>query len=1777
MLELNGYEIGQRINADSFVEIYRGTKSQDNLPVILKNIPITDELSDEIINLRNEYEILKYLESPIMIHVLDFKKHSQGHVLVIEDIGGNSLKDYIESGSIAIEDFLRISIEIAEILGFIHRKKVIHKDIKPSNIVLNANKKITRVIDFGISTRLSKEETTLSSPNVLEGSIQYISPEQTGRMNRSVDYRTDFYSLGITFYEILTGELPFFSEDLLELIHFHLAKSPEPPNQKNPKIPKIISDIILKLMEKTAENRYQSAEGLSFDLERCLQELKEKNQIEEFPIGEKDIKSEFSIPQKLYGREKEIQILIDSFENMCQTGISSLMLIGGYSGVGKSALLKEITKPLTKSRGYFVTGKYDQFNKNLPYSAIIQVFTNLIRLILTEEPEKIVVWKNKLQNAIKANAGVITEVIPELEIIIGKQPHVPELGAQENANRFYLTFLNFIKVFADEKHPLAIFLDDLQWADTSSFALLKNLLEDPSAKYIYLMIAYRENEVSPEHPLFKLIKELENTGLKLENIQLEPLIEDSISQILQDCLFRSKEELRKLTHIVLSKTGGNPFFITELLKQLARDELIYFSFEEKQWRYKAEEISKTNISDNVIELLINRITKLPKDIQSVMQLASCIGNQFELSTLSIISKSTPYETGRLLERAIEEEMIVPFGDGYKKLETLPRDSGKMAVVKAKRIKYRFQHDRVQQAAYELIKEEQKKSTRLDIGRILLNTLSDTEIEERLFDIVNHLNEGIDMVLSNEEKQNYLQLNFRAGKKAKASTAYKPALDYIKNAIRFLDETSWDTNYQLTYELYKELAEIEYLNANFDDSEMVIYYSLDKVKDPIEKAELYQLLIIQYTLSAKYPEAIQALKNGVLPLGVEIPNENFQEVIGSELEKIKKTLAGKDVHSLLDMPMVQSEELKIALKLLTTATPTSYFLSPELWTTIVLKTVNLCLENGNVGETYGYSCYGIMLCSAFGEFKMGYDFAEIAVTISEKFGNQSAKTKAANVFANHVNSWVKHIKEAQKINQDGFQCGLDAGEFQHASYIVLHIPVNLFHQGVPLETNLNEISNLYNFSKKANNQLAVDTIRAVSLVVNNLIGKTRNIHEYYNEELTEVTYLENTQKNQNLFAICIYKILKAQVLIMYQFYEEAKKNLDESKGLLAYITGMNSVAEHNFYHSLSLCGLYSKVSEEEKKQYFTQIEENQKQLKIWSDSCPENYLHKYILVEAEKAKVSGDKWTAWMKYKDALLEANKNGFIQVEALIAELAGRFWIENNHEQFTQNYLTHALSCYQKWGAKRKIEQMIKEFPIFKAERKKSNNLTSTSARSTAATTISGATTLHQGESLDLQSVLKSASAISSEIRLESLLEKLLKILIENAGAQRGVLLLKEKDWLQVEAEGSLEMTNVQIKIPLKEYKEIASTIVYYVERTKSNLVLENAKLDEKFKTDKYIQNNDIKSVLCAPIIKQGELTGVLYLENNLTTNAFTPDRLKIVNLLSSQSAISIENAILYSDMEQKVKERTAELAEKNEELAEKNKHITDSISYAQTIQNAILPSKSIISQDVPDFFILFRPKDIVSGDFYWYSKLDEYIFLAAVDCTGHGVPGALMSMLGKSFLDEIVNEKKQIDPAIILNLLDNRVRIALKQDKDGSESRDGMDICLCRIGKDELVFAGAKRPIIKVEDGEIETVKGDKDFIGGKYKGVEKEFTNHTFKIDKDKRKVFYLASDGFADQPNIERKKVGSRGLIQLISELHHLPGLEQREKFENFIVDFQNGEPQRDDITVIGLITGIYTN
>ena len=1648
MISISGYQLLTPIYESANSLVYRGIREQDKQSVILKLLKADYPKPSELTRYQQEYQITHNLEITGVVKAYSLEKYQKTLVIIFEDFGGESLNQLLNNGARLISEwslqkFLSIAIKITESLGRIHAAHIIHKDLNPANIVYNRETEELKIIDFGISTVLTRENPTLKNPSVLEGTLAYMSPEQTGRMNRYLDYRTDFYSLGATFYQLLTRQLPFETNDPLELVHCHIARNPVPPHWKigEESCPQVVSELVMKLMAKTAEERYQSAWGIKADLEKCLEQLQRHGTILEFLLGSQDISDKFQIPQKLYGREKEIETLLAAFERVSGhwslvighwleeqnteqpiTGKrqSELMLVAGYSGIGKSALVAEIYKPITRKRGYFISGKFDRFQRDIPYSAVVAAFSELVRQLLTENEIQLNQWRTKLRAAFGVNGQVIIDVIPELELIVGKQPAVVELGATESQNRFNLVFQKFIQVFAQPDHPLVIFLDDLQWADAATLKLLQLLMTATDYQYqntsaatispiaedkggLFLIGAYRDNEVNEAHPLMLTVDEIRESGAIVNQLSLSPLGLSHVNQLISETLQCTPARTKPLAELVLSKTGGNPFFLNEFLQSLYTEGLLEFNFDSLSWQWDLQKILLANFTDNVIELMALKIQKLPTPTQWVLQLAACIGNQFEVSTLSIVANKSQREIADLLWEAVAEGLVFPLGDTHRlieldaisqfsitidKLETsnnleLPADSGKVEPIT---IEYKFTHDRIQQAAYSLIPEEDKQAVHLEVGQLLFAYTTANQREQKIFDIVNQLNLGSPLIKEDSSfagekavgRDELAKLNLLAGKKAKASAAYKPALKYFQFGIGLLDEevgsrgdkgektpdffqnsttspsphlrvsasprlpispspSSWQRNYDLTLALFVEAAEAAYLSGDFEQQDKLTAVVLQQANKLLDKVKVYEVRIQAYIAQNKLTEAVQTALAVLKLLGVKFPSKPSKLQICQGLVATKLALVAKRIEDLVNLPPMREPNKLAAMRILSSVMSAAYFAMPELMPLIVFKQVNLSIKYGNAAvSASAYGSYGLILCDFCGDIDAGYRFGQLALNLLSQFklnkGSTTAAPTKAKTWANvnfFVRPWKEHLNSTLQPLLEAYATGLETGDLQAAGYAAHNYCLHSYFSGKELTKLQQEMATYGEVLSQLKQERTLQMNKLYRQVILNLREERstksknqqlRNYQQCQNEydnqcylkgELYEESQmLAQHQAANDLTAMCVLHFNKLILCYLFGSYQQAVENATIAHQYLEGLRGTIIIPLFHFYDSLARLAMYLATPQSVTlPSLLKQVASNQKKMRTWAHHAPLNHLHKFYLVEAERCRVLGKVTQAAEFYDRAIQLAKENKYLQEEALGNELAGKFYLSQNKTTIAKAYMLEAHYAYLKWGAIAKVKDLEERYLRLVAAPK-----IEIQARSSTKNTTTSTTSSKLAETLDLATVMQASQAISGEIVLDNLLAKLMKSLIQNAGAEKGFLLLPSKSnrepqtrQMLIEAAGAVDSEQVKVLLSLPLNNRLPTSIINYVARARETIVLNDATREGSFTKDDYIQQYQPKSILCCPLLNQGQLSGIIYLENNLTTNAFTPDRLEVIKLLSSQAAISIENAKLYSELRERESQLT------------------------------------------------------------------------------------------------------------------------------------------------------------------------------------------------------------------------------------------------------------------------------
>ncbi|MBD2562415.1 MULTISPECIES: AAA family ATPase [Nostoc] len=1474
MIALPGFKIVTLLKAGVKAVIYRGIKVKGQCPVIIKSLRPEECTPNNIEQLKHEYAIAQRLNTTAAVKAYALEMYQGIPYLIMEDFEARSLDQLLDQFQEPVS-FLKIAIEITSKLAQIHTHHIVHKDIKPQNILVNLETSQVKIADFGIAAFIPYEQQIVSSSSRIEGSLPYLSPEQSGRMNRGIDHRSDLYSLGVTFYEMLTGQLPFQGKDPLEWVHCHIAKSPPSPKKLNSDIPQMLCDIIIKLLSKVAEQRYQSALGLQFDLERCLKQLETTGEIQSFVLGEQDISERFQIPQKLYGREQEIAKLLQAFERVVHQGKPELVFVSGYAGVGKSSLVKEIHKPIIRERGVFISGKFDQYKRDIPYSTIVQAFKTLVRQILTQPEDQLTSWKKRIQTALGNNGRLITDVIPEVELIVGEQPPIPELGPAESQNRFNLVFENFISIFAQKEHPLTVFLDDMQWADSATLNLIQTVITGSSIQYLCFILAYRDNEVDVVHPFSLMMEKVCLYGARTTDILLTPLNIVYVNQLIADTLHSSVEQVEPLAQLIIQKTDGNPFFVNEFLKTLHQENLLNFDRQHRVWQWDLAQIEAQGITDNIVSLMIVQMQKLPLATQQVLKLSSCIGNRFDLEVLAIVGEQSIEETANALVDAILRGLIISIESD----ETNQKS-------------YRFYHDRVQQAAYALIADESKSAVHLKIGQLLLKNASHEQVNEQIFDLVNQLNLAVELIVEKTEKDELLRLNLIAGKKAKASTAYTPAKRFLSVAMNLLTENNWIEQYEQTFTLFRELAECEFLTGNLEQAEKTFEILFNKAASHVDKSNIYMLQIRLYQVAGRYEEALTLGLEALKLFGVIFPDthEQVQAAIAIEKNQVLTNLGNRQISDLINALIIQDPNIKTVISLLTTLGPPTYLGRPHLFPLVVLKAVNYSLKFGNTEDScFAYSMYAMLLVSIFHDIPTGYAFSEMTIQLNEKLHDLKLRGVVLHIHGSHINVWRNHIATDIPFLEQGFIGCVEVGDVTMANYNGYQGSWQIIQLGSPLAETYKSLEKYTAFARQSKHEAVYQTIRLQQMLLMNLRGLTHQNLTLNNDEFDESRALSVITDAGFVSGIIFYNIIKLIIFFTYGQYTEALKYALKLSIFPVKTLALPIETDYILYYSLTLTTLYSTVSCQEQEQFLQTLESHQQQLQYWASHCHANFLHKSQLVAAEIARIQGRDLDAMRLYEQSIASARDQGFVQYEALANELGAKFYSERKFELIAKTYLQEAKNAYIRWEASAKVKHLEESYPQLFPQQQ----------------LVSNGTFITTGEHLDFLSVVKASQTISSEIVLSRLLKTLMQIVIEQAGAEIGYLLLEHEQNLVIEVEAKVnpqaEKLNVSRPVLEGEISQvIPQSILNYVQRTQETVILQNATEQNLFSKDEYVIQKQPKSVLCLPIARQSKLLGILYLENNLISSAFTQEKLSVLEILTVQIAISLENARLYQGLE-------------------------------------------------------------------------------------------------------------------------------------------------------------------------------------------------------------------------------------------------------------------------------------
>ncbi|MHB1048163.1 MAG: AAA family ATPase [Thermoanaerobaculia bacterium] len=1481
--------------------VFRALEAATGRPVIAKVPRAGTPGPGDLAHLGHELELTSPAGRKGVVRSLELRRDGPSAVLVREDFGGVPLSALLAAGPIPLEESLRVASGIAEALTGLHADGVTHGAVWPEHVLVNPATGEVRLIGLGHASSSRREYPDLPSTPLSGLDLSYAAPEQSGRMLAAVDDRSDLYSLGAVLYALLTGSPPFRAGDPLGLVYLHMTQRPEPPRARDRAIPALVSELTLRLLNKNPEERYQSAGGVRHDLEALLAEARGEGTAP-FELGRKDAAGRFSLRQELYGREEEIATLLSAFER-AGAGGRELALVAGYSGIGKSALVRELYKPITRLRGYLAPGKYDQLQRTVPFSGLVTAFRSLLRQILSEPDESLAAWRERIQSALQPNGRLLADVLPELDLVIGPQPPVEALGPAEARSRFSFVYGRFVRAFCDTRHPVVVFLDDLQWADAASLELLEQMMLDPEVHHLLLIGAYRDNEVGATHPLALTLERIRRGGGATSLTTLPPLEVGHLAALLEESLRQRDGSVRELAELVARKTGGNPFFARQFLRHVHDEGLLRYDPPTGRWAWNVSAIEATGITENVVDLLVGKLRRLPDETRAALELAACIGRDFDLETLAVISEKSTEAARAALLPALKEELVlaVPHADAAPEGGEGGPTGGAA---------FQFLHDRVQQAAWELVDPERRQAVRLRIGRLLLGDGAADSGAERLFTVVDHLNAGIALVESREELLKIAALDLEAARRARNATAYDAARTYLAAGMKRLPGDAWETDHALVLDLYRERAQVEQLAGDILASERFVREAVAHAATPIERAETLHTLIVQHTLAARYPEAIAVAREALELVGITLPEEGFEEVRDRELARVLDKLKGGGVETLARLPAMTDPAKRVAMKLLVTLGPPCYRSHQRLWGLIVALEMNLLLDWGDVpAATYTYPSFGGLLGFVRNDYDECEALARMTLALADKYQSASDRSVAHLMIGASLDPWFHHLRFAEESFRLAYQTGLDSGNLQYSVYAFGHSVYCRFFRGMPLARQADDLPHHLEFARGRRNQWGIDLMVGVGLVLRYLTGGPGDAGSFDDGEEREEELLRRCTENRNSQVLCIYHVLKGYALAVHGRSREALAALDEAEARLVSVAtqGLLPAAEVRFVRAVVLTGQALAGSAPTPEGVREEIAAIRDQLAVWARACPANFGHKLLFVEGALAALGGRVAEATGLLARAAEEASREGFVQHEALAHETAGRLWERHGRHEYAALHLRQAAAAWTRWGARTKTTLLEAEFPgVIEPEAEPARGPAPAEAR--------------PADVLDLRSVHKASLAISQELRHGDLVDRLMSVVMESAGATRGFLVLPRDGvlWLEARMEAFAGAPPF-VPEPLASSSGLSAAIVQYVARTHEPVVLADAAEEGMFVSDGYVAANRPVSVICLPLVAKGEMTGLLYLENGLAKGAFTPARVEVLSIVAAQAAISLENARLYETLEKKVATRTRELVT---ELAERRK---------------------------------------------------------------------------------------------------------------------------------------------------------------------------------------------------------------------------------------------------------------
>ena len=1508
MSSLFDHEIIKQLHSGGRSRVYRA-RAADGTALIVKMPNQQFPSFQQLAQFKREYAIARRCRHPGVAHPLALQLHAGRWTMLLEDTGGHALDKVVQARvaarsspsqpALALEDFFDIALQLCAALEEVHRQGVIHKDINPSNLAWNGERRLLQLIDFGIACELPYESHGIVNLHVLEGTLRYMAPEQTGRMNRRVDYRADFYALGATLYELLVGQAPFEARDEMELVHCHIARSPDWSHPALAGLPGQLLPILQRLLEKNADQRYQSLQGLRIDLEACRSAKPAPS------LTLSGHNGRFLIPQTLHGREDAIAMLLAAFERSA-AGSCEMLLVAGHSGIGKSAVVNEVQKPIIARRGCFLSGKFDQLQRDVPYASLVQAFQGLVRQLLGQPEETLRQWSGKLHAALGSGLGVIVELIPQLALIVGATEAVPESAPAQAQLRLDRLFPRFVEVFASAGHPLVLFLDDLQWADMATLRMIERLMASCDTCCMLFIGAYRDNEVGAAHPLMGLRDKLLARGARLSTLSLGALTEPQVAQMVSATVRVAVADCAPLTRICYRKTAGNPFFLNQFLAALNDTGHLRYRADGDCWEWDLPAIEQAKYTDNVVEVLLEKIRRLPGVTQHLLQLAASCGNRFTLDTLSLAVDRAPWRTQQDLWPALKAGLIQPLDERYKYINggTGRGESG---------VSYRFLHDRVQQAAYLVADDGARGANHLLIGRLLLRHTTQQRLDGALFEIVEQLNAGRALMHDAGERARLAALNLQAGVKARRSAAFQATLEHMRTGLDLLPAQAWNVHADLWLDLQLGAAEAAYLCGQFAAAEAIYPLVRARALSPLQQVRCIAIQAHQYQLQGRLLEAIAVQREGLAQLDIDIPHDvaHMKARFADILAAIGRLPGGHAPETLLAAGEMCDPGAVAAMQMMQGLWMASYYAGQQdLSALMVVSMTRLSMQQGSSDfSAVGYVGYAMMLALYSGDVARGYDFGAMAMALARRRANLQTRTLTALMFGALSNHWTRPLRSSDALYEEAFGWALEIADFVQVGVVAAVRATDRIILGDYLPHLLHDVGHDLALMRANGQQAMADCCVAAAIQpIKCLMGRLPRHDSYDDATFSEARFLEQYGDSQ------LYRAyyLQGKIRNAYLFDGADAELLAGQLGIVTQIMrGQAKVAESSFYAALIwLRALRRDPARPDAGDVLSVIDALQASLTEWARLGSDNSAAKHLLVMAEMARYRDDLQLATRHYRQAIDAAGLAGYVNVQALGNELCGEYWSEQGHARVAGVFIQDAIAHYGQWGAEGKVTQL------------RARHAALLSRMDGRATLSHVGPDTHGSSTLDLVSLLKAAQILSNEVGLRNVLTRLISIVCENAGAQVARLLLLSEGSYQLEAnidgDGVTVLQARRLDLNAASDPQFPLSLLRYVIRTGAEVIEDSITGVSRFAADPYVQLRRPRAVMCLPIRHGGQIDGILYFENRLADASFTEERVAFLRMLGAQAMISISSARLHDSLERRVAERTEQLEDANRKLA-------------------------------------------------------------------------------------------------------------------------------------------------------------------------------------------------------------------------------------------------------------------